>query len=68
MDFQTGHFADLEQLKIDITFLTFMQAKIDPTHLFILNLDRTVNLLRLGMTLGLKKQSKSSDKKFKNYT
>ena len=34
--FQTGHFADFEQLKVDIYFANFGQVKIDPTHSLLL--------------------------------
>ena len=29
-DFQTGHFADFKQFKVDIDFVNFGQVKIDP--------------------------------------
>ena len=38
LDFQTGHFADFEQFKIDSIFVDFGQDKIDPTPLFLLAL------------------------------
>ena len=33
-DFQTGHFADLEQFKIDSHFADFGLVKIDPASSF----------------------------------
>ena len=34
IDFQTSHFADFEQFKVDICFANFEQAKIDPIWSF----------------------------------
>ena len=34
IDFQTGHFADFEQFKVDIHFANFGQVKIDPICFF----------------------------------
>ena len=41
MDFQTGHFADFEQFKIDIHFVNFEQFKIDPISSILLTLERS---------------------------
>ena len=35
-DFQTGHFANLEQFKIGSNFADFRQVKTDPTYLLLL--------------------------------
>ena len=47
------NFADHEQLKTDSHLADFLQAKIDPTRLFLLTLGSTFTtiLLRLGRTL-----------------
>ena len=34
IDFQTSHFADFEQFKVDIYFANFGQVKIDPIRFF----------------------------------
>ena len=34
IDFQTSHFADFEQFKVDIHFADFKQVKTDPFVLF----------------------------------
>ena len=39
--FQTSHFADFEQLKVEIYFANFGQVKIDHTWSFLLTLDRS---------------------------
>ena len=39
IDFQTGHFAEFEQFKVDIHFVDFGQVKIVPNHLLLLPLD-----------------------------
>ena len=54
VDFQTGHFADFEQFKIDNHFANFRQDKTDPTCLFSLTLGWSVILMSLGKTLGCK--------------
>ena len=36
INFQTGHFADFKQLKVDIHFANFGQVKIDPICFFLL--------------------------------
>ena len=41
IDFQTGHFADFEQFRVDIHFANFGQVKIDPICFFLLTLDRS---------------------------
>ena len=48
MNFQTSHFADLAQFKVDIYFANSGQFKIDPIWSFLLTLDRSVILLNLG--------------------
>ena len=60
IDFQTGHFADIEWFKIVGHLSDLGHVKFDLTHSFY--------LLTLGKTLGREKQSKTSsfDKKFKN--
>ena len=47
------NFAGHEQFKIDSHLADFLQAKIDPTRLFLLTLGSTLTtiLLRLGRTL-----------------
>ena len=68
-DFQTGHFADSEQFKIDSHFVDFGQVNIDSICLYLLDLGSSFIWLDLGKMLGCKKQSKPSliDKKFKNH-
>ena len=39
--FQTGHFADFEQFKVDIQFANFGQVRIDPICSLLLDLDRS---------------------------
>ena len=39
IDFQTGHFADFKQFKVDIDFVNFGQVKIDPICSLLLTLD-----------------------------
>ena len=39
IDFQTIHFADFEQFKVDIYFMNFGQVKIHPIRSFLLTLD-----------------------------
>ena len=41
MDFQTDHFADLEQFKIDSHIVDFGQVEFDPTRLFLLTLGKS---------------------------
>ena len=41
IDFQRSHFADFEQFKVDIYFVNFEQAKIDPIRSFSLTRDRS---------------------------
>ena len=41
IDFQTSHFADFEQFKVDIYFANFGQVKIHPLRSFLLTLDRS---------------------------
>ena len=41
IDFQTSHFADFEQFKVDIYFSNFGQVKIDPIQSFLLTLHRS---------------------------
>ena len=41
IDFQTSHFADFEQFKVDIYLANFGPVKIDPIWLFLLNLDES---------------------------
>ena len=41
IDFQTSHFADFTQFKVDIYFDNFGQFKIDPILSFLLHLDRS---------------------------
>ena len=36
IDFQTSHFAEFEQFKVDIYFANFGQVKIDPIWSFLL--------------------------------
>ena len=36
IDFQTSHFAEFEQFKVDIYFANFGQVKIDPIRSFLL--------------------------------
>ena len=40
-DFQTSHFADFEQFKVDIYFTNFGQVKIHPIWSFLLTLERS---------------------------
>ena len=40
IDFQTGHFANFEQFKIDSHFANFGKVNINPNCLFLLTLDR----------------------------
>ena len=40
-DFQTGHFAEFKQFKVDIHFADIGQVTIDPTHSLFLTLDRS---------------------------
>ena len=40
INFQTGHFGDFEQCKVDIHFANFEQVKIDPICSFLLTLNR----------------------------
>ena len=62
IDFQTGHFADFDQFKVDSHSATLGKSKIDPTRSYYW-LWPTVILVSLGKTLGCKKQSKTP---FKN--
>ena len=39
--FQTGHFAEFKQFKVDIHFADIGQVTIDPTHSLFLTLDRS---------------------------
>ena len=41
IDFQTSHFADFTQFKVDIYFDNFGQFIFDPILSFLLNLDRS---------------------------
>ena len=41
IDFQTGHFSDFEQFKVDIHFASFGQIRIDPISSLLLTLDRS---------------------------
>ena len=50
INFQTRHFADFEQFKVDIYFTNFGKVKIHPIWSFLLTLDRSVILLSLGKT------------------
>ena len=50
IDFQTSHFADFEQFKVDIYIANFGQVKIDSIRSFLLTLDRSVILLSLDKT------------------
>ena len=40
-DFQTAHFADIEQFKVGIHFAVFGQGNIDPTRSLLLSLDNS---------------------------
>ena len=53
--FQIGHFADFEQLKVDIYFANFGQVKIDPTHSLLLPLDRSQLFYWFGQDIRLQK-------------
>ena len=48
--FQTSHFADFEQFKVDSYFANFEQVKIDPIRFFYDFGQVTVILLSLGKT------------------
>ena len=41
IDFQTGHFADIEQFKINNYFADFKHVKTDPTYSFLLTLSKS---------------------------
>ena len=64
INFQTDHFANFEQFKIDSHFANFGQVWIDPTRVVLLTLRMSVILMSLSKT-GCEKQSKTSpfDKK-----
>ena len=47
IDFQTSHFADFEQFKVDIYFANFGQVKLGPTWPFLLTLDIQVTVILL---------------------
>ena len=48
IDFQTSHFADFEQVKVDIYFVNFGQVKIEPILSLLLSLDRSSYFTSLG--------------------
>ena len=41
IDFQTSHFANFEQFKVDNYFTNFGQVKIQPIRSFLLTLDKS---------------------------
>ena len=60
IDFQTSHFADSEQFKVDIYFAIFRQVKNDPIQTFLLTLDISLLFYWLWVRHAAKKQFKLS--------
>ena len=60
MNFQTSHFADFEQLKVDVHFANFGQVRIDSICSLLLTLDSSVISLSLGKTCPKKQSNKNS--------
>ena len=57
IDFQTSHFAEFEQFKVDIYFTNFGQVKIHSIQSFLLTLDRSQLFYRVWVTHAAKNDS-----------
>ena len=60
IDFQTSHFAESEQLKVDICFANFGQVNTDPIQTFLLTLDMSLLFYWIWVRHAAKKQFKLS--------
>ena len=60
IDFQTSHFADFEQFKVDIYFTNFEQAKIDPIWSFYSLWTGHIYFTKFGQDMLRKKRFKPS--------